>query len=327
MNLISIEDNKNNKIKKANSLIEASGALSSTAFKMLCMIIGMIRADDSEFQEYALNITDYFSQVDSSSKNVEFAKDRALDLMKNPFEVQKGVWFNWCSKVDIVKVEGYIVFSIHNDLKPYLLDLQKNFTTYNIVNILALRGDYTPRLYEYFLMRFNEYRSTYKKQHNKPPKSFTFELEIDWLRDTFKVPNSYRYNNIKVQIIEVAKKQFKAKTDIKFTYEEQKLGRKVMRLIIKVENNNQGSNNVLLSLQSFIKHIRHTCKPDVSNEVYPTIITTTEGNIKIDSKCNLYLITKDNKTKNYNAKESQKIWEWLYSLAKDNKLNILNKLF
>ncbi len=322
MNIIDVQKNKNNKIVKANQLIECKGNLSQNAQKLLAMLIGMLRTDDTEFQEYAMNIKDFLSHINSKSNNTEAIKECSEELMRNPFWID-GKLFNWCSYVDIEKMEGYIIMEVHKYLKPYLLELKSNFTEYHIVNILSLNGDYTPRLYEYFLMRFNEYKAQYKKQHKKTPKSFTFEIEIDWLRDTFKISDGYRYNDIKRQIIEKAIKQFKAKTDIKFTYEEQKLGKKVVRLIIKVENNNKGSNNVLISLQSFIKHIRHTCKPDVSNEVYPTIITTIEGNIKIDSKCNLYLITKDNKTKNYNAKESQKIWEWLYSLAKDNKLNKL----
>ncbi len=315
MNVISIEKNKNNQVKKANTLINVKGALSSTAQKMLIMLISMIKADDSEFQEYALNINDYFSQVDSSSKNVEFAKERALELMRNPFEVEKGVWFNWCSKVDIKKIEGYIVFSIHNDLKPYLLDLQKNFTTYNIVNILALRGDYTPRLYEYFLMRFTEYKAQYKKQHNKTPKSFTFELEIDWLKDTFKIPTSYNYADIKRRIIEVAKRQFKEKTNIKFDYKEQKLGRKVVRLVITVENNNKGSNNYLVDLQSFIRFVR-------KNLINQDIWQGQGMVLSVDMNGRIY----DKKTgKEYANKNAQVVWEKWYELAKQDKLLILKQ--
>ena len=39
MNILSIQKNKNNQVKKANTLIEAKGALSSTAQKMLIMLI------------------------------------------------------------------------------------------------------------------------------------------------------------------------------------------------------------------------------------------------------------------------------------------------
>jgi len=315
MNVISIKENKNNQIKKSNTLVKAKGALSNTAQKMLIMLISMLRADDSDFQEYALNISDYFLNIDSSSKNVEFAKKRALELMRNPFEVEKGVWFNWCSKVDISKIDGYIIFSIHNDLKPYLLGLQKNFTTYNIVNILALRGDYTPRFYEYFLMRFNKYKSQYKKQHNKTPKSFTFELEIDWLRDTFKIPGSYNYADIKRQIVEVAKRQLKEKTNIKFDYKEGKLGRKVIRLIITVENNNKGSNDYLIDLNSFIRFVR-------LNLINQNIWQGQDMILSVDANGRIY----DKKTqKEYDNKTAQKVWQKWYDLAKNNQLKILEK--
>jgi len=312
MNVISIEENKNNQVKKANALIEAKGALSSTAQKILIMLISMLRTDDSEFQKYALNIKDFKQELGTTNNEVKFYVERAKELMRNPFEVDKKL-FNWCSMVDYGSIEGYLVFDIHNDLKPYLLGLQKNFTTYNIVNILALKGDYTPRLYEYFLMRFNEYKAQYKKQHNKTPKSFTFELEIDWLRDTFKIPDSYRYNNIKTQIIEVAKRQFKEKTNIKFDYKEQKLGRKVVRLVITVENNNKGSNDFLVDLQSFIRFVR-------KNLINQDIWQGQGMVLSVDMNGRIY----DKKTgKEYANKNAQVVWEKWYELAKQDKLLIL----
>jgi plasmid replication initiation protein len=274
----------------------------------------MIRVDDSEFQKYALNIKDFKQELGITNNEVKFYVERAKELMRNPFEVDKKL-FNWCSMVDYGSIEGYLVFDIHNDLKPYLLGLQKNFTTYNIVNILALRGDYTPRLYEYFLMRFNEYKAQYKKQHNKTPKRFTFEIEIDWLRDTFKVPDSYRYNNIKTQIIEVAKRQFKEKTNIKFDYEEQKLGRKVVRLVISVENNDKGSNDYLCDLQSFIRYVR-------KNLINQDIWKGQDMVLSVDMKGRIY----DKKTgREYANNKAQVVWEKWYELAKKNQLLILKQ--
>lgn len=314
MNIISIEDNKNNTIKKANKLIEAKGALSSTAQKMLIMLISMIRADDSDFQKYALNISDFKKEIGITNNEVKFYVERAKELMKNPFEIDKKL-FNWCSSVDYGSIEGYLVFDIHNDLKPYLLELQENFTTYNIVNILALRGDYTPRLYEYFLMRFNDYKAKYKKKYKKTPKSFTFEIELDWLRSTYKIPDSYRYNNIKTQIIEKAKKQFKEKTNIKFDYKEYKLGRKVVRLIITVKDNNKGSNDFLVDLQSFIRFVRRNL---VNQDIWKG-----QGMIlSVDMNGNIY----DKKTlKEYTNKNAQEVWKKWYELAKKDELSILKQ--
>ena len=322
MNIISIENNKNNLIKKHNDIIEAKGNLSSTAQKMLAMLISMVHANDSEFQEYALNIQDYLKNIKSESGNVDFLKNKALELMQNPFYIinKKGKkdFFNWCSKVSPYTLNGYIIFKIDSDLKPYLLDLQKHFTTYNIVNVLSLRGDYSPRLYEYLKMEWSEFKRNYKKRHNKTPKNYTIELEIEWIKEHLGITKGYRYNDIKKRIIEVAKKQFKEKTDIQFDYEEQKIGRKVNSLKITIRDNNKGSNDYLNSKQSFIKYIREKYQPDIANNEFPTILETTDGNIKIDAKGRLYLTTLG-KIIDYDHNQSNKLWDKLYQMAQDGR--------
>jgi len=312
MNIISVADNKNNQVKKHNNIIKAKGSLSNTSQKMLAMLIGMVRTDDSEFQKYALRIEDYRREIESKNKDTEFYVKQAEELMKNPFRIDKKL-FNWCSMVDWGNVEGYIVFSIHNDLKPYLLNLQEHFTTYNIVNILSLRGDYTPRLYEYFLMEFNEFKSIYKKKYQKIPKSYTIEIEIDWLREHFSISKGYRYNDIKRQIIEVAKKQFKAKTDIQIDYIEEKIGRKVNSLKITIKDNNKGSNDYLTTQKDFIAYIR-------KNFINQNIWQGQGMQLSVSEKGRIY----DKKTlKEYSKEKSLKVWETWYQLAKENKLLIL----
>jgi plasmid replication initiation protein len=313
MNVVNVQKHRNNEVKKANELIKAKGVLSENANKMLAMLISMIRVDDSEFQEYALNIKDFLNSINSSSNNTQAIKQIAEELMHNPFWVD-GKLFNWCSYVDIKKIDGYIVFDIHKYLKPYLLKLQENFTTYNIVNILSLKGDYTPRLYEYFLMRFNRYKAEYKKKYNKTPKSYTFEIEIDWLRDTLKIPDSYKYADIRRRIIDKAKKQLKEKTNIKFDYKEDKIGRKVVRLIIKVENNDKGSNDYLSDLQNFIRYVR-------KNLINKDIWKGQGMVLSVDMKGRIY-----NKMngKEYDNDNAQIVWQTWYELAKENKLSIIN---
>jgi len=317
MNIIKIEDNKNNQIKKHNDIINAKGNLGNTSQKMLAMLISMIRTDDSEFQKYALRIEDYRKEIGSKNKDTEFYVKQAEELMKHPFRINKKL-FNWCSMVDWGSVEGYIVFSIHSDLKPYLLNLQKHFTTYNIVNVLSLRGDYSPRLYEYLVMEWKEFKRNYKKRHNKTPKNYTIELEIDWLREHLGISKGYKYNDIKRQIIEIAKKQFKEKTDIQFDYKEQKIGRKVNSLQITIRDNNKGSNDYLATIQSFITYIRDKYKPDITNDTFPTVVETQNGNIKIDAKGRLYL-SAPGKVIDYDNKQSQKLWEQLYQMAQDGR--------
>ncbi len=300
------------KIAKHNDIIKAKGSLSSTAQKMYSMVISMLNKDDADFQEYALHIDSYLEQVGSSSKNKAFIKKQAEELMSNPFWID-GKLFNWCSYVDIDKLEGYIIFDIHPKLKPYLLDMKNNFTQYELVNILKLKGNYSPRLYEYFTFRFKVYKNEYFKKNKKYPRSYTFEINIDWLRDTYKIPLSYRYDNIKKQIINKAKDDFIQYTDLKFTYTEQKIGRKIDRLIITLQTNNKGSNDTLKDMKTFISYLR-------KNYINQNIQQDEQTILSISDKGIIY--NKRN-AKDYSKDDALKIWKHWYQLAKEDKLEII----
>jgi len=317
---VAIKKDKNNQVNKSNTIIEAKGALSETANKILANLIAMLRVDDTEFQKYAMNIQDYLNLIGSSSKNTEAIKTSAEELMRNPFWVGKKL-FNWCSMVDIESMEGYIIFDIHGDLKPHLLELKNKFTSYEIINVLSLKGDYTPRLYEYFLMRFNEYKSIYFKQNNKMPKSFTFDLELEWLIEYLQIPTTYRYADIKRQILEVTKKQLLQKTNIKFDYDEKKFGRKVATLIVKVENNEKGSNDFLKDERSFINYMR---KNFVNKDVLKAKSIEDDSIIMVSIAPDGTLYNKYSRV-NINAKRSKVMWSRLYTMALENKLEILTK--
>ena len=243
MQIVDIQKDKNNIVKKHNELIKAKGALSQTAQKMLSMVIAMIRVDDTEFQSYALSISSYKKEIESKSKKSK--KDfieNAYELMSNPFEINKQL-FNWCSKVDWGSLDGYIIFDIHKDLKPYLLELKEDFTEYSLINILHLKGIYSPRLYEYFLMQYG--------QRKYGTSSYQFDLKIDDLRGLLKIKDSYKYDKIKLRILNKAKTDFKKYTDIQFEYKEQKIGRKVDRLIITIKPNAKKIDKKIVSANDY----------------------------------------------------------------------------
>jgi len=311
MNIIQIQNNKNNIVKKHNDIIQAKGNLSITAQKMLIMLIGMIRKDDSNFQQYAINIEDYKKQIGATNKETSFYLKQALELMRNPFEVKKGVWFNWCSKVDITSLEGHIILKIDNELKPYLLRLQKNFTTYNLTNILNLKSKYSIRIYELLIKEYNKI-----KEYKPNQKIISFTIKIDKLKEILKLPKSYLYADIKRQVLEKAKKELKDNTDIFFKYEEIKPIRRVEKLKINIFKNNKGSNDYLKDLNTFKNYIREKYKPEPNLGIFPTIYKNKEAKYKygIDNKGLLY-ISKPGETRNLTNKEAKKTWENLYNMA------------
>lgn len=126
---------------------------------------------------------------------------------------------------------GILIVKINDEIKPYLIDLAERYTTYHIENIKPLASSYSIRMYE--LLKMHE------KQKNKQ-----CEYTIEELRSMMGITTEYgRYNDLKRYVLEQAKRDLKEKTDIKFTYKEEKLGRSVHKIIFTIRENSEEKEN------------------------------------------------------------------------------------
>jgi plasmid replication initiation protein len=319
MDLVEIGTHKNNIVKKHQDLVRnARYGLGDLSIKTLSILISMVKKTDDSFKEYSIKLTDLKELIGAKSHNVDTYVDRmTTELLSNPFMIDDANKVNWVTIAEYVRGSGIVKFEIHRKLKPYLLELNKNFLQYNITNILVLKSAYVIRLYE--LCKDHYLEGT--RYQNK--KNVIFELKIDTLRELFQIPKSYQYSShIKKLIINKAQKQFKEKTDIKISYTEQKIGRKVDRILITVTSNAKGSGDFLASRISFIKYIR-------TNYINKVLVkaddpeTKKEKLISVSSDGKLY--NQNNPDEVFTAVQGNTLWDWLYGLAKDNKLKILNK--
>ena len=317
MNIVEIKDNKNCIVKKHNDLVnKARYSLSEDGIKLVSMLIAMIRTDDETFQEYHIKVSDFAKLKGSNSKNnYESVHKIIKELLSCPIKIGN-LQANFIASGEYKEGTATAVFEISQKLKPYLLELKKDFLEYDLKDILSLKSGYVIRLYEMIVQQWREY-----KHYNKNAKSFTFDFDIEEMRTLFEIPDSYRYNDVK-RIIDKAQQQFKEKTNITFDYEEYKIGRAVKRLKITVRENNKGSNDILASRKAFINYIRETYKPNPDKNHFPVVINTKSGDVKVNLNGEIYLSGNDD-VKTYDNKQADKLWDWLYGLVKENT-NILN---
>ena len=109
-------------------------------------------------------------------------------------------------------------FHFDSKLKPYLLQLKNQFTSYKLSNILSLKSTYSIRLYE--LMK--------KWQHLGH-----WECSVDDLRGFLgaKSVKSYSvYGNFKNRVLLPALEELNEKTDVQISFKEIKKGRSVERI-------------------------------------------------------------------------------------------------
>ena len=213
-------------VVKGNDLIISRYNLSLAEQRLILQVVSMIDKDDEDFKDYYVSISDYLDLVESNSNNYYQVKKFTEELLKKPLHIplQGGNFLacNWFSSIVYLSEKGVIVCRFDPHLKPYLLQLKNRFTAYRLENVLKLKSKYSIRLYE-VLKRYENIRET--------------KIPIDKFREYLSIPKTYKYNDIRKQILQPSREEFKKYTDIIFDYYEIKEGRKVAGLRFVIYQN------------------------------------------------------------------------------------------
>ena len=239
--IVIIEDNNNYLVNKNENLLFARHKLNEQSIKIMSCLICMIKKDDEDFHEYIFTSDEFGKLINNKNKNIitEMIKN-ANELLDKKIKIDLGdsiIETHMIISFKYEKLKGeYIKFMIHPDLKPFVLKLKKNFLSYDIKNILELKSSYSIRLYELLKHQYNQ-QTKYTKNPFK-----VFKIDLEELRKMFKIPQSYKFYEIKKHILEYSKKQFEEKTDIFFTYEtNKKFGKKIDEIIFIIGENKRDS--------------------------------------------------------------------------------------
>jgi len=310
-----VKPRSTNIVRKAEKLLTARYALSELAIKVITTVIAMIDKSDQDFQLYVIKARDFKELMNSKHNNpYQQLKYACNELMDKRIEFDEGadVGFmltRWIASAEYFVGAGEIEIEISQKLRPLLLQLKEgNYLNYELRNILPLRSTYIIRLYE--LLK-HEYNKVVRYKPNTT--AVVHEIDIDWLREQFRIPNSYQYSSgIKLNIFEKAIKQFQEHTDISISYEpSRKRGKKVLAVKFTIRQND-GLADYLKDLRTFIAYMRkHRVNKDITKSG-TTILSISEKGRIYDKKS----------FKEYDKNKSQIVWERWYSMAKNGELNI-----
>ncbi|NJN35658.1 MAG: replication initiation protein [Saprospiraceae bacterium] len=120
----------------------------------------------------------------------------------------------------------YIKLTFHPDLKPFLLQLKRDFTKLDIRSYKFLHTSTSIRLYHVLKTIF----MVGIKHHP--------QLSLAELKEMLGVSDKYNpYNNFKQRVLDEAQRRLAENTDIKFAYEEVKERKKVVGLVFHIAEN------------------------------------------------------------------------------------------
>lgn len=236
-----VEANTNNLVTKSNLLIEANYKLGVTEQKIILCIASKIQPDDSDFKTYTLPIKE-FNKLLGLKGTPKYTELRKItkELMQKVFEIRienKVIQVAWLSYVAYNVTEGTIDIRFDPFLRPYLLQLKKEFTSYKLDNVVKLKSSYAIRIYELL------------KQYERVQER-TFSLEH--LRRLLGAEELYpAYGNFKQRVLIPAQKELEKKTDITFELEEMKSGRRVDKVKFVIRSKRKAAKQLNLFDDTF----------------------------------------------------------------------------
>ena len=209
-------------VVKHNNLINIKSKFPYTLnqLKLICHLVSNIKPTDENLKPTKVNIIDLNFEMIEKGNNYSLLKDDLLNLLQNPFQIPNdGGYTNWFT---YLRYEGGVIeYKFESLLKPYLLNLKDNFTSYQLKNILSLKSAYSIRMYELL----NQYKVIGRRT-----------IEIEELRNLLNIPQGYLNKDI-VKLIKNTLKELTIKTDLTFDFEIIKDRRKFKSFEFTIQHN------------------------------------------------------------------------------------------
>jgi len=246
--------NKDKLIVKSNDVIQASYKLDLSEQRLLLLAITKIdRQNDKPDvpKQYKVNIKEYekaFNVIDAR-KELTYAMFGCHSLVEANQKIKsgtgtKGLYFRsvcvfkegdflsatrWVQDVTVDHNTGDVVIIFGDKVRPLLMDLQKQFTQYNVEYIAKMSSNFSIRLYELL----KQYEKIGERKFNLD------ELKINLAVEAVK---SYKaIGEFKRKVINVAIKEINSFSDLYVEIENIKQKRTITGLKFNIFKNNRKS--------------------------------------------------------------------------------------
>ena len=239
-----------NLIVKDNALVQASHKLNEVEQRLILLAILKIRekfdnVEQAQNQEITIHADDYMQLFDVERNAAYKAlKQAVLGLYRAEWGYQRlnkrgnleVVYERFTQNAKYITAEATVKFMFSTAIIPLLVELEKNFTSYEIEQVANLSSRYSMRLFE-LLMQY----------YDKKIKKGWLEISYADLRFRFGLlENEYELmSNFKKFVLDRSVKQINENTDFKISYEQKKQGRQIVgfRFEIKAKNKEKAQKN------------------------------------------------------------------------------------
>jgi plasmid replication initiation protein len=248
MEIIDLEKNNFDVIKKNNSLVESKGAMTLHQAQFVSFMISLVKIEDEDFKDYEMPLNNLLQIMNVERKNWKKLANTLRPLMQKVIVTQDDdEAISMCTLLSNFKIDNkneYVTFRFDKDMKPLLLNLKSKFTQSSLKQILSFKSVYTIRFYEIIEKEIGK-----QKKYVSDIDKIGFSFDVEELKeimvgdynpklDKVVYPKAYaKYYDFKRKVIFPAQEELKEKSKYYFEFEEKKLGRKVNKITFFVKYN------------------------------------------------------------------------------------------
>ena len=214
-------------IVQSNKLVEARYTLTVGEQRLILAMVSMIHPDDADFFDYEIGMKELSELLNIDMKNIYREADKIIDrLMERILHIPKPDGYlikaHWVAMAEYKK--GCVMLTFAPKLKPYLLNLKREFTKYDLAVATQFKSIYSIRIYQLL----KQYKGIGYR-----------EFRVDELKEILGIKqNEYReFKRFRSRVINQAKKEFgkkdesgQFKCDLTFSLETFREGRRIARL-------------------------------------------------------------------------------------------------
>jgi plasmid replication initiation protein len=229
---------KSNYVVQSNDLVGGKQSLKLNSAKIIRSCIMQSVSEDTELKPYIITIPELANLLDIPQNNLyRDIIEITNDIMKNPVfvkDIQKDkirwIAIPWVSFIEYNSSIG-VCIQLNEKLKPYLLQLKANYTQYTLDEVLTMQSVYAIRIYELIQSRI--------KQKILPREGISVQFTLEELKEACGIENQQAYKtfaNLRIKVLDVAKKEINEKTMYNMSYEYIKQSRKVVGINFIINN-------------------------------------------------------------------------------------------
>ena len=232
MDKYELEKARNAIVVKSNDLIQKSRfELSTLQQKLVLFLASKINTYDDDFKLHEFSITEFceICGIDETSGGNYIAIKKAIKDIAD-----KSIWIaledgretlvRWIEKPYIDKKSGLIKIRFDKDMKPFLLQLQGNFTEYELIWTVQFKSKYSIRLYEFV-----------KSIHYNKLSPYEHIFTVEELRKVMGAEDVHKeWKNFRARVLEPAIAEINEFSNQTIEYSPMMKGKAVERVWLKV---------------------------------------------------------------------------------------------